>query len=134
MALRPAIIPGLVYENATAGIAFLCDAFGFKRHVVIPGEQPHEIAHAQLVLNGCMVMINSPHAHETASPPSGRAKLWIYVVIADPDAHYAASRAAGASIIAPPHDNDYGGRGYETHDSEGNIWSFGSYDPWAEPA
>ncbi|MGH6622275.1 MAG: VOC family protein, partial [Alphaproteobacteria bacterium] len=26
---------------------------------------------------------------------------------------------------------DYGGRLYVCRDPEGNVWSFGSYDPWA---
>jgi uncharacterized glyoxalase superfamily protein PhnB len=29
-------------------------------------------------------------------------------------------------------DEDYGGRGYNCRDPEGYLWSFGSYDPWAE--
>jgi uncharacterized glyoxalase superfamily protein PhnB len=28
-------------------------------------------------------------------------------------------------------DQDYGGRGYSCRDPEGNVWSFGSYDPFA---
>jgi uncharacterized glyoxalase superfamily protein PhnB len=131
MVARPAIIPGLIYEDAERGIAFLCDAFGFQRHLVVPGDASGQIAHAQLVLDGGMVMVSSPSADESRSPPSGRPKLWIYVVMADPDGHHARAVAAGASIIAAPHDNDYGGRGYEVRDSEDNIWSFGSYDPWA---
>jgi len=27
---------------------------------------------------------------------------------------------------------DYGGRGYTCRDLEGHVWSFGTYDPWAE--
>jgi uncharacterized glyoxalase superfamily protein PhnB len=26
---------------------------------------------------------------------------------------------------------DYGGRGYSCRDSEGHLWNFGTYDPWA---
>jgi uncharacterized glyoxalase superfamily protein PhnB len=32
----------------------------------------------------------------------------------------------------PPEDQDYGGRVYSARDPEGHVWSFGSYDPWAE--
>jgi uncharacterized glyoxalase superfamily protein PhnB len=32
----------------------------------------------------------------------------------------------------PPQDEDYGGRLYVVRDLEGNVWSFGSYDPWGE--
>ncbi len=28
---------------------------------------------------------------------------------------------------------DYGGRNYTCVDPEGNLWNFGSYDPWVEP-
>ncbi len=32
-----------------------------------------------------------------------------------------------------PQDQDYGGRVYTCKDFEGNVWSFGDYDPW-QPA
>ena len=54
-----------------------------------------------------------------------------YVVIPDPDAHHARAVAAGAEIIRPVHDEDYGGRHYACRDPEGHLWHFGSYDPWA---
>ena len=57
----------------------------------------------------------------------------ICVVVADADAHHARAQAAGAEIIVPPHDNDgYPGRGYDARDPEGNVWSIGTYDPWAD--
>jgi uncharacterized glyoxalase superfamily protein PhnB len=28
-------------------------------------------------------------------------------------------------------DEDYGGRGYSARDPQGQLWNFGSYDPWA---
>lgn len=54
-----------------------------------------------------------------------------YIVIDDVDAHHARAVAAGAEIVAPPEDQDYGGRHYCCRDPEGHLWSFGSYDPWA---
>ena len=39
--------------------------------------------------------------------------------------------AAGAEIIIELKDEDYGGRGYTARDSEGNLWSFGTYRPEA---
>ena len=36
-----------------------------------------------------------------------------------------------ADIVLPPSEKDYGGRGYTARDPEGNVWSFGDYDPWA---
>ena len=138
MPVRPSIIPCLTYADAPRAIGFLCDAFGFARHLVVPGEGPAEIVHAQLVLDGNMVMLSSlkPDHRErfglaTPAAMGGLVTGSIYVTLSGPDAHHARARAAGAEIIAPPHENDYGGRGYEARDCEGNLWSFGSYDPWA---
>jgi uncharacterized glyoxalase superfamily protein PhnB len=55
------------------------------------------------------------------------------VIVADPDAHYAHARAAGAEIVQDIADQDYGGRGYLCRDPEGHLWWFGSYDPWKDP-
>jgi len=40
------------------------------------------------------------------------------------------SDAAGAEVVIEIKDEDYGGRGCSCRDPEGNVWSFGSYDPW----
>ncbi len=138
--MRPRIIPCLVYADAPRAIDFLCDAFGFTRTLVVPGQDGGDIAHAQLVLDGNMVMLSSAkrdYAERfglgTAAETGGLVTGSIYVALADPDAHHARAKAAGAEIVAAPHDKDYGGRGYDARDSGGNLWSFGSYDPWAAP-
>ncbi len=137
MVARTSVIPCLVYEDAPRAIDFLCEAFGFARHLVVPGETERDVAHAQLRLGDSMVMLSSakPDHHErfglvTAQATNGLVTGSIYVMVADPDAHHAQAVAYGASVIIPPRDNEYGGRGYEVRDCEGCLWSFGSYDPW----
>ena len=49
------------------------------------------------------------------------------------DAHHRRAVAAGAEVVIELRDEDYGGRGYSAKDPEGNLWNFGSYDPWADP-
>ena len=49
--------------------------------------------------------------------------------VADPDAHHARAKAAGAVITQPLKDEDYGSRGYSARDPEGNEWCFGTYEP-----
>ncbi|NNL70413.1 MAG: glyoxalase, partial [Acidimicrobiia bacterium] len=49
----------------------------------------------------------------------------------DPVAHAERARAAGAEIVMELEAQDYGGSEYAALDPEGNVWSFGSYDPWA---
>jgi len=53
----------------------------------------------------------------------------IYVVVTDVDAHCARARAAGATIVREPVDQEYGGRDYACRDLEDHLWSFGTYAP-----
>ena len=135
MTLRTGIIANLSYRDAPAAIDFLCHAFGFGRHAVHVSEDGRSIQHAQLTLGGSMIMLNSAHSNPfgmaTPAETGGRVTCILYIVLDDPDAHHDRAAAAAAEIINPPRDQDYGGRSYEARDPEGNVWSFGSYDPWA---
>ena len=42
------VIPTMRYNDATAAIEWLCEAFGFEKHLVVPGDDG-TIVHAQLV-------------------------------------------------------------------------------------
>src|SRR3546814_17502241 len=55
----PSMIPALRYRDAPAAIDFLCRAFGFSRHLVVPGEAAGTVAHAQLTLGTGMIMLGS---------------------------------------------------------------------------
>lgn len=133
------IIPCLRYRNAVPMIDWLCNAFGFEKHVVhADGDTVH---HAQLVFGNGMVMIgsiqnDSEWGIRIGQPEdfSGRETQSPTVIVADADAHYARAKAAGATIIMDITDQDYGGRGYACRDPEGHVWWFGSYDPWTEHA
>ena len=139
MPVAPAIIPCLRYHDAPAAIDFLCTAFGFERHAVhADPDDPATVRHAQLVREGQMIMLSSvgdsPYA--SAAPmltvrDAGGCTMSSYIVVGDVDGHAARARDAGADIFMPPEDQDYGGRVYSCRDPEGNVWSFGSYDPWA---
>ena len=135
------IIPSLRYADAAKAIDWLCDAFGFERQMVVPGENG-AIAHAQLGFGNGMLMLGSGGGHEGAfdervRPPKSRKEprpSSIYVIVEDADAHYARARAAGAEILSELEDPEYGGRAYTCSDLEGNVWTFGSYDPNAPSA
>ena len=139
MAVKPSIIPCLRYADAPAAIDFLCEAFGFRRHAVhADPDNPSHIHHAQLVLDGNMIMVSSPSESDYSTAAklvtvaeAGGVTQAPYVVLDDVDGHAAMARAAGADIFIEPADQDYGGRVYSARDPEGNVWSFGSYDPWA---
>jgi len=50
-----------------------------------------------------------------------------YVVTDEPDALCQRCTDAGAEIIRPLEDTDYGSRDFAIRDPEGNRWSFGTY-------
>ena len=68
---------------------------------------------------------------KTPSDAGGVVTQSAYIIVKDADAHHARAVAAGAEVVYPLKDEDYGGRGYSCHDPEGHLWSFGTYDPWA---
>jgi uncharacterized glyoxalase superfamily protein PhnB len=131
------IIPVMRYKDAKAAIEWLCEAFGFEKHLVVPGEGD-EIAHAQLRFGNGMIMLGSARDDDfgkyLASPQStgGQSTAGAYIIVEDADAHHDQAVKAGAKVVYPLKDEDYGGRGYSCQDPEGHLWSFGTYNPWAQ--
>jgi uncharacterized glyoxalase superfamily protein PhnB len=134
---RATVIPGLRYRDARGAIEFLCTAFGFEKGLIVDGPN-NTIAHAPLSFGNGMIMLGS-HPHEgeygklvrPPEPPSFVNTQGLYVIVTDPDAHCARAKAAGAEILIPLTDQDYGGRDYTARDPEGHVWTFGTYDPFA---
>ncbi len=129
------IIPTLQYKDARKAIDWLCQAFGFEKHLVVDGEND-TIAHAQLTFGKSMIMLGSENENDygklVKSPESlnGKNTQAPYVVVEKIDAHYERALAAGAEMLIDIKDEEYGGRGYTCKDFEGYIWNFGSYNPW----
>ena len=129
------ILPTMRYRDAPAAIERLCRAFGFERHLVVPGPDG-TIAHAELSFGTGMVMLGSYGTGEfdrlmaTPDDAGGRCTRSNYVIVADVDAHHGRAAGAGTEIVKAPHDESFDGRNYLCRDSEGHVWSFGSYDPW----
>jgi uncharacterized glyoxalase superfamily protein PhnB len=117
---HPNIFPALRYRDANAAIEWLERAFGLQEK-------------AELALGAGLVMLGQSRPDGWLG---GRARdarpstASIYIVVADPDAHYERARAAGAEIVRELTDEDYGSREYSARDPEGNLWSFGTYDPY----
>lgn len=130
------VIPTLRYNDAAAAVAWLCDAFGFEKHLVVPGEDG-TVVHAQLVFGNGMIMLGPAGESEFDSlqkPPSalgGTVSQSPYIIVDDADKHHARAVAAGAEVVLELRDEDYGGREYSCRDPEGHVWNFGTYDPWA---
>jgi uncharacterized glyoxalase superfamily protein PhnB len=133
---KSTIIPALRYRNAPAAIDWLCQVLGFERHAVYEGENG-TIGHAELTLNGGMIMLGSAkddeHGRRFKSPDEldGMETCSSYIVVTDADAAHARAVTAGAVIIRPLQNTDYGSREFAVRDPEGHSWSVGTYDPWA---
>jgi uncharacterized glyoxalase superfamily protein PhnB len=121
------VFPTLKYDDARAAIDFLIDAFGAERHALYTGGDG-SVVHAELRFGNGLVMLGPAQPELTATRGRGGG---IYVVVDDVDAHHESARAAGAEITRAPHDTDYGSREYAARDPEGNVWSFGTYQPFA---
>jgi uncharacterized glyoxalase superfamily protein PhnB len=119
----PQIIPYLFYRDIPAALDFLTRAFGFKeemRHGTPSGEM-----HAEASLQDQVVMMGQGGTSQGLKTPSdvGAATMGVFVYIDDVDRHYEAAKAAGAEIVHPPKDADYG-RNYWANDPEGHPWFF----------
>ncbi len=132
---RTAIIPTLRYRDAPKAIDWLCDTFGFDRHMVVD-DGAGGIVHAQLTLGDGMIMVGSARddafgkliGQPTADHPDTQCA---YVIVEDIKGHFAKAQSAGAEIVMPLEAQNYGGHNYAARDLEGHLWSFGDYNPYA---
>lgn len=134
---KPDLISCMTYPDAPAAIDWLERAFGFTRHVVYPNSDG-TIAHAEMCFGNGIVMLGSdgkdggfPMTSPTGGGPVHQS---VYVIVTDPDVHYARAKAAGAEIVRELKDEDYGSRGYSCRDPGGHVWTFGTYRPKQEAA
>ena len=128
------IIPTLRYRDAVAMVEWLCNAFGFERRLVVD-DGAGGIAHAQLTLGKAMIMLGTSRdddfgALQSTPEALGGTTQSAYIVVADADAVQKQAAAAGADIVIPVADQDYGGRMFSCRDPEGHLWNIGTYDPW----
>jgi uncharacterized glyoxalase superfamily protein PhnB len=123
----PQVWPTLRARDARGLIRFLIDAFGFEETAVYAdGDHVH---HAELAwpLGGGIMLGSSPPPGSQDAWPLTPGVFGAYVVTDAPDALFARATAAGAEVLTPLHETDYGSRDFAVRDPEGNRWSFGTY-------
>jgi len=132
----PRFTSSVFYDDASAAIDWLCNAFGFQ--VEIKLEHEGRVAHSQLTYGDGMIMVGSaggapprPERAGCVSPAAvgGANTQRLCVFVDDADAHCELARAAGATIAAEPTTQDHGegywaDRTYEAIDPEGHHWFF----------
>lgn len=133
------LISCLGYRDTRAAVDWLVRAFGFEARAVYR-DDAGTVVHAELSFGNGMIMIGPDGGGEFGKMvmtlperAGGRCTQTIYIIVDDVDAHFVRASAAGAETLIAPRGESYGGRSYSVRDPEGHAWSFGSYDPWAQP-
>jgi len=114
-----AVIPVLVYPDVRAAVEWLTAAFGFVERTRI-GESHR----AQLSIGTDGAMIVADVARERQPPQADIVTHEIKVRVADVDAQFERARAAGAKVLEPPIDREYGERECTVADLAGHRWQF----------
>jgi PhnB protein len=119
----PQIIPYLFYNDIGAALDFLCGAFGFKEEMRTG--TPSGGMHGEASFQGQLVMMGQgAHERSLRAPHDvGAATMGVFIYLDDVDKHYTVAKAAGAEIVHPPKDVEYG-RTYSAVDPEGHPWFF----------
>ena len=88
------------------------------------------VGHADLLFGSNSIGVSSASASAPGSPWA-RVRQGLYVRVADPDLVHDRAVAAGAEIVSPLQDMDYGSRDFSLRDPGGHLWAFGTYDTGA---
>jgi len=131
----PRFSSAVVYQDAAAAIAWLCDAFRFEIRLKVEGENGR-IEHCELEYGDGLLMI----AQETEGSPRKWRQIFrsprsldgantqsLMFYVDDADAHCAHARTRGARIVEEPATHDYGqdywtDRSYAALHPEGHLW------------
>ncbi|HYO29180.1 MAG TPA: VOC family protein [Thermomicrobiales bacterium] len=125
---RQVFFPMLRYHDALAAVEWLGRAFGAVARDLAP-EADGTVGHAELDVAGAVVILASEPAGAVDRYGEHAGRGWVYVAVDDPDALFERATAAGAEVVQPLIDTDYGSRDCSVRDPEGNLWSFGTYRP-----
>ena len=123
------ITPSLAYADAPAAIRWLEDVLGFRTAALYVGDGGR-VNFSQLVYRDGAVTVHTA-SEEGRLEARGRSSISLLVDTRDDvDRAYERAVAAGATVLRPPEDAFYGGRGFSLEDPEGHQWHVGS--PWLE--
>jgi uncharacterized glyoxalase superfamily protein PhnB len=122
----PQVWPTLRAHDARALIRFLVDVFGFEE-TVVHGEGDR-VEHAQLSWPpGGGIMLGSADRGPDDQWALKPGTFGAYVVADNVKEIHDRVVAAGADVVRPPAETDYGSFEFAARDPEGNLWSFGTY-------
>lgn len=126
-AVPTGVYPYLSVKGGKAAIDFYTRAFGAEEKLRMMAEDGERILHAQLRINGALVMISDdfPEYRGGGEAPAP-AGVTIHLEVDDADAWWARAVKAGASIVMPIADQFWGDRFGQVKDPFGHDWSIGA--------
>jgi uncharacterized glyoxalase superfamily protein PhnB len=111
------VIPVLVYPDVREAVGWLADAFGFVEHVRIGDGH-----RAQLGIGDDGAVIVAEARGEHQPPRDGVVSQVLKVRVQDVQAAFERACSAGARVLEPPTDRQYGERECTVEDLAGHRW------------
>ena len=123
-------IPVLPYADIRAAHDFLVDVVGLQSGGLV--EHEGSVVHGEVRAGERRFWLHEA-AGALSTPAAANVRTGgIVLHVVDVDAHFERTRAAGATILREPTDEDYGQREYALRDPEGHDWYIAT--PFASPA
>lgn len=127
------LFPVLTVQDPDAAIAWLAEALGAEAHLVVR-DDAGAVQHAEIRVGHALVLLASAPdpTYGTRSPHAlGATTAGVYVVADDVQGAFDRAQSAGASVVQPLRQTDYGSTDFSVRDPEGHLWHVGSYHPGA---
>jgi uncharacterized glyoxalase superfamily protein PhnB len=113
-------IPVLPYVDIRSAHDFLVNVVGLDSAGLV--EHEGRVIHGEVRSGNRRFWLHESAAALTSPAEAGVRTGGIVLHVADVDAHYERAKSAGATILRPPTDEDYGQREYGLRDPEGHDW------------
>lgn len=108
------------YQNLPEAIAWLAKAFGFAESY----RYGEPAAGAQMLLGKACIMARQAKAGQKSPAQLGYGTQSLTVFVDDVDALFERAKLAGARILEPPHETEYGEYQCGFEDLDGHHWLF----------
>jgi uncharacterized glyoxalase superfamily protein PhnB len=115
------VIPVLAYPDVDEAATWLGEAFGFEVRLRI-GDHRVQLVYGDGAVVAAQGVLGDTSTHS------------VLVRVEDADAHRERAAAAGATIVSPPADYEYGERQYTAEDHAGHRWTFSQTIADIDPA
>jgi len=125
MADNVSIQPVLHYRDPDKALRFLADVFGVEEKAV-HRDPDGRVVYVEAALGDCWFGFGRT---AEGGSPFDLGPTAVYVTLDEVDSMHERAATAGAEIVMPPTDQDYGSRDFAARDPEGNVWCFGTYRP-----